>query len=91
MKKLYINGKIYVDKEHFEESMLISDGIIVALGTNEELMKHEVDEVVDLLGKTMLPGLNDSHLHLTMMGDYMNTCNLTSAKSIDEIVGFTYK
>ena len=47
MKKIYINGKIYVDKEHFEESMLISDGIIVALGTNEELMKHEVDEVVD--------------------------------------------
>ena len=38
MKKLYINGKIYVDKEHFEESMLISNGIIVALGTNEELM-----------------------------------------------------
>ena len=46
MKKLYINGKIYVDKEHFEESMLISDGIIVALGTNEELMKHEADEIV---------------------------------------------
>lgn len=91
MKKLYINGKIYVDKEHFEESMLISDGIIVALGTNEELMEHEVDEVVDLLGKTMLPGLNDSHLHLTMMGDYMNTCNLTSAKSIDEVVGLGKK
>ena len=91
MKKLYINGKIYVDKEHFEESMLISDGIIVALGTNEELIKHEVDEVVDLLGKTMLPGLNDSHLHLTMMGDYMNTCNLTSAKSIDQVVGLGKK
>ena len=32
MKTVLYNGKIYVDKGHFEEALLQEDGVIVAVG-----------------------------------------------------------
>ena len=86
MNTIYKNGKIYVEKDYFEEAILISDGTIQAVGSNEDILEHPHDQVVDLDGKTVLPGLNDSHLHINMIGSNMNSCMLTSAKSIDDIV-----
>ncbi len=86
LKTILHNGKIYIEKNNFHEALLIENGIIQQTGTNEEILKNNADRIVDLKGKTVLPGLNDSHLHLSIIGDAMNTCNLTSARSIDEII-----
>jgi len=80
------NGKIYVENNIFREAILIEDGIIKLVGSNEELDHYSADKVIDLEGKTVLPGFNDSHLHLSGIGALMSTCNLTQAKSIDEII-----
>lgn len=47
------------------EAMAIRDGRIVALGPNDEVLKARDDRtrVVDLAGRTVLPGLMDSHTH----------------------------
>ncbi len=86
MDKIYKNGKIYVKKGHFEEAMLTSDGLIKNVGTDDNILQNSCDEVIDLKGKTVLPGLNDSHLHINMIGSNMNSCMLTDAKSIDDVI-----
>jgi len=82
------NGKIYIEKGVFAEALLIEDGTIKAFGSNEEILKTKADAIVDLHGQTVLPGLNDSHMHLAGVGDAMTSCNLNAARSLDDIVTF---
>lgn len=86
LKTVLINGKVYVEKNNFKEAIFIEDGIIKEVGTNEDILKNETDKIIDLQGKTVLPGFNDSHLHLLGVGSAMSSLNLSEAKSIDEII-----
>ncbi|MCW4050038.1 MAG: amidohydrolase [Candidatus Bathyarchaeota archaeon] len=67
-----LNGKILtVDKDFTTaEAVAVKDGKIQAVGTTSEIKKLVGDstEVVDLEGKTVMPGLYDSHLHLIGTG-----------------------
>ncbi|WP_142794563.1 amidohydrolase family protein, partial [Klebsiella pneumoniae] len=42
----------------------------IAVGTNDEVMqfRNEETEIIDLKGQVIIPGLNDSHLHLIRGG-----------------------
>lgn len=80
------NGKIYVEKNNFCEAVLIENGVIKEIGTNEEILKNNSDNIIDLQEKTVLPGFNDSHLHIASVGDSISSCDLTSARSIDDII-----
>lgn len=48
--------------------MAIKDGKVAALGTGEPLARGSQTKVVDLGGRRVIPGLNDSHLHLIRGG-----------------------
>ena len=65
---LYYNGVIYtMDDSHSVEAVGVKDGKVEELGSYEEL-KSSIDdetEVVDLKGRTMLPGFIDAHSHFT--------------------------
>lgn len=86
MKTILKNGKFYIKKNIFKEAVLIEDDIIRQVDTNEEILKNNADKIIDLEGKTVIPGLNDSHMHISLVGDAMTSCNLTSAKSIDDVI-----
>ncbi|MBP1924738.1 putative amidohydrolase YtcJ [Sedimentibacter acidaminivorans] len=86
MKTVLKNGKFYVEKGNFQEAIFIDDGIIKQIGCNNEILLNKADIVIDLDGKTVLPGLNDSHMHILSVGAAMNSCNLTSAKSIEDTI-----
>ena len=66
--KIFVNGVIYsIDSiSSVYESMAIKDGIIVALGSNEEIRNYSTDkaEIVDLKFKIVLPGFIDAHCHI---------------------------
>ena len=70
-KTALTNGVIYTvegdnwDAEPVEAMVVAEDGTIEFLGTDKEAKKHidDATEVVDLKGKTVLPGLVDSHVH----------------------------
>ncbi len=51
------------------DALLIEDGSIAWIGTSDELRSTGADELVDLDGMTIVPGLIDSHVHSTF-GDY---------------------
>ena len=66
------NGKIAqgTGEEDFVQAIAIKDGLVQQVGTNEDVMALVGDstEVVDLDGRTVIPGLNDSHTHVIRAG-----------------------
>ena len=75
MRKLdtaYINGKVYTADEQFSIATAfgISDGRFAVVGTDREILSACSSEtrVIDLSGKSVLPGLIDSHLHICGTG-----------------------
>lgn len=55
-------------------AVAIRDGQVLEVGTPEELLRHRGDatRVVDLGGRRVIPGLNDSHLHIIRGGLHFN-------------------
>lgn len=51
------------------DSLLLSEGVIKSVGTIEAEAVATADLVVDVGGMTVIPGLIDSHVHITF-GDY---------------------
>ncbi|MCI6011648.1 MAG: amidohydrolase [Firmicutes bacterium] len=91
MKKVFFNAKVYVEKGVYAQAVLAEDGIIRAVGTDAEVLAAaDADglpyEKVDCGGRTMLPGLNDSHMHLLMFGRSLYKVKTDDVKSIDELV-----
>ncbi|HEY7221321.1 MAG TPA: amidohydrolase, partial [Candidatus Binatia bacterium] len=61
------NGRIAtVDHSNsFAQAVGIADGRFLAVGSDDEIMRlrRSKSEVIDLGGRTVIPGLNDSHMH----------------------------
>jgi predicted amidohydrolase YtcJ len=69
---VFFNGKIATqdDQGSFADSLAIKDGRILAAGSRDQVMRHagSASQLVDLKGRTVVPGLNDSHLHVIRGG-----------------------
>ena len=72
MKSVLTNGRCYtLDSQNtVAEAVLMEDGKIKAVGTSDEILKMAGGdaEIIDVEGKTVLPGFYDSHLHLLSYG-----------------------
>src|SRR5215212_977352 len=70
------NAKVHtVDAEHPEASAFaVKDGKFTAVGTDAEMDAHcgEKTRMIDAQGRTIIPGLNDSHAHATRAGRFFN-------------------
>lgn len=91
MKTAVINGKVYLEREKFAEAVLIEDGRILKVGSTDEVLAEARSDssdcrVYDCGGKTVIPGLNDSHLHLVQVGETMSQARIEGVKSIDELI-----
>lgn len=89
MRKLLTGGKFYLERETFAEAVLIEDDRIIAVGSDASLKDESYDEMVDLSGKTILPGLNDSHCHISCVGAAYLQVDLSACQSIEEIITIT--
>ncbi|MFC3879138.1 amidohydrolase [Algoriphagus namhaensis] len=87
---IFTNGIIYtVDENNPKtEAVAVKDGLILGVGTTEEMLAHTGDntEVIDLQGKTMTPGLIESHAHLMGIGYNKLELDLMYVKTYDELV-----
>jgi len=79
-ESIYFNGPIItVDAdESIAEAIAIGNGRILAIGDSEDIlqMSDKSTRVVDLQGKTMLPGFVDGHSHLSGVSIQAITANL---------------
>jgi predicted amidohydrolase YtcJ len=69
---ILLNGRFHtVDKtQPLATAVAIQDGKFIAVGDAEEVLRHRsaATQVIDLNGRTVVPGLNDSHIHLIRGG-----------------------
>lgn len=66
------NGRIATQnsQQSFAEAVAIKDNRFLAVGSEREIMAYRGDqtEFIDLNGRTVIPGLNDTHTHLIRGG-----------------------
>jgi predicted amidohydrolase YtcJ len=69
------------------EAMAISDGKIVAVGTNDEIMrKYSGREAINAEGKIIYPGFIDAHAHFVGYGKSLFEVNLFGCNSWTEVL-----
>lgn len=91
MKKLLYRAKLLSFQKDFQEgadALLIEGNTIKAIGTFEALqpLVDGQTELYDLQGRTLVPGFNDTHIHIWKVGNlktYM--LDLRGAASLDEM------
>jgi predicted amidohydrolase YtcJ len=88
--QVFINGIVYtVDESNPKsEAVAIKDGLILAVGTTEEIQVFvgKETEVIDLKGKTMTPGFIESHAHLMGIGYNKLEIDLMYVQTYDELI-----
>lgn len=93
--RIFFNGNIYTGDINnvFAEAIYIEGDKIKFVGSNKEVQKYKLmdEEIIDLNGKTVVPGFIDSHLHLLEYAKSLNKVNLSSCKSIDEVIEVSKK
>ncbi|NCC78378.1 MAG: amidohydrolase [Clostridia bacterium] len=88
MKLLLKNGKIYQKRNLFTDALYMENGYIISSGSKALLEENTLkpSEIMDLDGKTVVPGFNDAHLHFYQAGVALSTVNLYGSASIEQII-----
>lgn len=90
MRTIYYHGTILTMDETQEkaQAVLVEDGMIKAVGSEEEILKQKQKEdvCIDLEGHTMLPAFIDAHSHFVGVANSLAQCDLKNCLSFQEIV-----
>ncbi|MBZ5534348.1 MAG: amidohydrolase [Acidobacteriia bacterium] len=85
-----LNGNIYTmnSKSPHEQAIAIQGEKILFVGTNEGAtrFKGPKTEVVDLEGKTVIPGFIDAHGHFIGLGESLQRLSFVETRSYAEVV-----
>ena len=68
------------------QAVAIRDGKFLAVGSDADVKRFSgpSTKVIDLAGRTVVPGLNDSHTHFRAAGLALYTVNMRNVKSVAE-------
>lgn len=79
---IYTNGQIITMEaaDEMVSSVAVKDGNILAISTESLVAKHKGDstKVIDLEGKTLLPGFVDAHSHISLGMSVVSIADLSS-------------
>lgn len=83
------HAQIYTVDNQFStaEAMAVQDGKIVAVGTNDDILKdYQSDSVVDAEGATIYPGFIDAHAHFVGYAQSLFAVDLMFVSSWEEVI-----
>mgnify|MGYP005957661637 CR=1 FL=1 len=89
MKTIYKNGAVYTGKLPLVEAFAVEDGKFVFAGSSAEAdaLAAAGDKVVDLGGKFVCSGFNDSHMHLLNYGSSLLKAQLAAhTESLEDML-----
>ena len=75
MKTAYVHGRIYTGALPLKTAFLVEDGRFLAVGADAEILQS-ADQTVDLEGRFVCAGFNDSHMHLLNLGQALSVAPL---------------
>jgi predicted amidohydrolase YtcJ len=84
------NGNIYTvsESQPRAEAVAVRYGKIIFVGSTVDVKKYDGKgtRVIDLKGKTVVPGMTDAHYHLAGVGRREMTLNLEGASSLEDFL-----
>ncbi|MEY2575065.1 MAG: hypothetical protein QOF80_552 [Verrucomicrobiota bacterium] len=87
---VFVNGNIYTmnERQPRAEAIAVKGDRIVFVGSNADAKKYQTAEtkMVDLGGKTAVPGLTDSHCHIFGIGERELNLNLEGANTLEDFL-----
>ncbi|WP_373894147.1 amidohydrolase [Virgibacillus sp. CBA3643] len=91
MKKIYTNGNFYTfdSTKPNVQAAVVDNGRFIDMGTTENMLLHwesPNSEIINLEGKTVTPGLIDSHLHLSQIASNFLNLDLTGVASKQDVL-----
>ena len=90
MKTIYYNGKVFTGSLPLAEAFSVENGKFVSVGSDKELLNSAdpEDRTVDLCGRFVCAGFNDSHMHLLNLGQTLDHAPLAEhTSSLKELIG----
>lgn len=88
---IFVNGSVLTmdEKDTITECIAVKDGKVLHVGTEKEGQSYKGSDtkVIDLKGRTLIPGFIDSHLHMGVLGMNCSAidCRYPHVKSIEDI------
>jgi predicted amidohydrolase YtcJ len=88
---IFINGNVYTmnERQPRAEAIAVKGDRIIFVGSNADAKKYQTGDArtVDLAGKTVVPGLTDSHCHIFGIGERELTLNLEGTNTLEDFLG----
>lgn len=90
---LLVNGNVYTvnEKQPHAQAIAIAKGRVAFVGSNEEANRLKAARRLDLGGKTVVPGLTDSHCHIFGIGERELTLNLEGTNTLADFLSAVAK
>lgn len=90
MDLILFNGiiKTMDESQPTVQAIAIKDGKFTKVGTNDDILALKTidTKVIDLEERLVVPGFNDSHMHLLSFGHSLQMVDLNGSKSIEELI-----
>nr|WP_188383291.1 amidohydrolase [Ornithinibacillus halotolerans] len=91
MRKLFVNGNFYTFDTFMPQAtaVVVENGRFIDIGTADQLKafwQGKNTEVINLEGKTVTPGLIDSHLHLSAIAINLLNLDVTGVTSKHQLL-----
>ena len=82
------NAKIYTADRNFsiQSSLIVNEGVFIDVGGDDIVRKYSSQNVIDAQGLSIYPGFIDSHSHFHNLGYLKNQLDLTSTKSLSDVI-----
>src|SRR5215469_5344688 len=86
---ILLNGKVWTENpaQPVAQAVAVDGSTILAVGDNAAIRKFAGPDtkIIDLGGRLVVPGFNDSHVHFMMGGESLVTVQLGTANSQAEL------
>ena len=87
---VFVNGNVYTmnERQPHAEAIAVKGDRIIFVGSNADAKKFQRADArtVDLAGKTVVPGLTDSHCHIFGIGERELTLNLEGTNTLEDFL-----
>jgi predicted amidohydrolase YtcJ len=87
---IFINGNVYTGNKRTPhvEAIAVKAGRFIFVGSNADAktLQKGATRVIDLGGKTVVPGLTDSHCHIFGIGEREMNLNLEGANTLEDFL-----
>ena len=82
------NATIYTADKNFsvKSSLIVDDGVFIDVGGDDIIDKYSSQNVINAQGLSIYPGFIDSHSHFHNLGYLKNQVDLTSTKSLSDVI-----